>query len=186
MEARVMGYFAPTLANPYPSPGWAEISDFEYLTPLRLYRDARGGPKRDGEDADYVVSDDYRVRYRLDGQAREITVPAGMLTDLVSVPWFARWLVDRVGPYLEAAIVHDFLYIAWQDVAGRGARAEDRRFADELMRVAMERAKVGATLRCLIHIAVRIFGRRAYDELNERRYWREDAPVIALVTARAA
>jgi hypothetical protein len=53
-----MGYFAPAFENPYPSPDWEEISDFEYLTPLRLYRDAKHGPKRDGEDADYVVSDD--------------------------------------------------------------------------------------------------------------------------------
>jgi hypothetical protein len=182
-----MGYFAPTLENPYPSPGWEEISDFEYLTPLRLYRDAKAVPMRDGEDAEYVVSDDYRVRYRLDGKPREITVPAGMLTDLASVPRVARWLVDRVGPHLEAAIVHDFLYIAWQDVAGgRGAREEDRRFADELMRVAMESAKVGATSRFVIHNAVRSFGGRAFEEPNERRYWRPDAPDAAVVTDRAA
>jgi Protein of unknown function (DUF1353) len=181
-----MGYFAPAFENPYPSPDWEEISDFEYLTPLRLCWDPRAGAKRDGEDTDYVVSDDYRVRYQLDGEAREITVPAGMLTDLVSVPWSARWLVDRVGPYLEAAIVHDFLYIAWQDVAGRGARPEDRRFADELMRVAMETAGVGATLRFVIHSAVRIFGRRAYKEFDARRYWRADLPALAVVTDRAA
>jgi hypothetical protein len=183
---RPEGYFAPTLENPYPSPGWEKISGFEYLTPLRLCRDAKAVQVRDGEDADYVVSDDYRVRYRLDGAAREITVPAGMLTDLVSVPWFARWLVDRVGRHLEAAIVHDFLYIAWQDVADRGARAEDRRFADELMRVAMQTARVGARLRFVIHIAVRIFGHRAYDEPNERRYWRADEPAAAVITDRAA
>jgi hypothetical protein len=182
-----MGYFAPTLENPYPSPGWEEISDFEYLTPLRLSRDAKAVPMRDGEDAEYVVSDDYRVRYRLDGEAREITVPAGMLTDLASVPRVARWLVDRVGPHLEAAIVHDFLYIAWQDVAGgRGAREEDRRFADQLMRVAMESAKVSATSRFVIHNAVRGFGRRAYKERNERRYWCADVPAAPVVTDRAA
>jgi hypothetical protein len=182
-----MGYFAPTLENPYPSPGWEEISDFEYLTPLRLSRDAKAVPMRDGEDAEYVVSDDYRVRYRLDGEAREITVPAGMLTDLASVPRVARWLVDRVGPHLEAAIVHDFLYIAWQDVAGgRGAREEDRRFADQLMRVAMESAKVSATSRFVIHNAVRGFGRWAYKERNERRYWCADVPAAPVVTDRAA
>jgi Protein of unknown function (DUF1353) len=110
-----------------------------------------------------------------------------MLTDLASVPRVARWLVDRVGPHLEAAIVHDFLYIAWQDVAGgRGAREEDRRFADELMRVAMESAKVGATSRFVIHNAVRSFGGRAFEEPNERRYWRPDAPDAAVVTDRAA
>jgi len=182
-----MGYFAPALENPYPSSGWEKISDFEYLTPLRLYRDVQAVLVRDGEDADYVVSDDYRVRYRLDGEPREITVPAGMLTDLASVPRIARWLVDRVGPHLEAAIVHDFLYIAWQDVVGgRGAREEDRRFADELMRVAMESAKVGATSRSVIHRAVKSFGRPAYQEPNERRYWRPDAPATPVVSDRAA
>jgi hypothetical protein len=181
-----MGYFAPALENPYPAPGWETISDFQYLTPLRLYRSADAVPVRDGEDADYVVSDDYRVRYRLDGELREITVPAGMLTDLASVPRVARWLVDRVGPHLEAAIVHDFLYIAWQDVAGgHDPQEEDRRFADELMRVAMEAAKVGAASRFVIHQAVRGFGRAAFEDLNDRRYWRLDEPA-AVVTDRAA
>jgi len=176
-----MGFFEPDLENPYPSSGWKKISDFQYLTPLRLCRDATSVKLRDGEDADYVVSDDYCIRFRLDGEAREITVPAGMLTDLASVPRLARWLVDRVGPHLEAAIVHDFLYIAWQDVVGgRNAREEDRRFADELMRVAMEGANVGAAMRSVIYRAVRHFGRTAYNERNEQRYWRSDeVPVIA-------
>jgi hypothetical protein len=38
----------------------------------------------------------------------------------------------------------------------------------------------------VIHIAVRIFGRRAYEEFNERRYWRADLPALAVVTDRAA
>jgi hypothetical protein len=167
------------LANPYPSPGWTTISDFQYLTPLRLYRDAEAILIREGEDADYVVSDDYRVRYRLDGELREITVPAGMLTDLASVPRVARWLVDRVGPHLEAAIVPDFLDIAWQDViGGREPQEDDRRFADELMRVAMEAAKVGTTSRLVIHGAVRSFGRGAFETPNPRRYWLPDAPAV--------
>jgi hypothetical protein len=187
MEGRIMGYFEPALENPYPSPGWTAISDFEYVTPLRLYREVEAVLMRQGEDADYIVSDDYRVRYQLDGELREITVPAGMLTDLASVPRVARWLVDRVGPHLEAAIVHDFLYIAWQDVVGgREPLEDDRRFADELMRVAMEAANVGGTSRRIIHGAVRSFGGPAYETRNPRRYWRPDAPAAPATGDRAA
>ncbi len=56
-----------------------------------------------------------------------------MLTDLASVPRVARGIVGKVGPHLEASIVHDFLFIAWQLLDGRGARKEDFRFANAVM-----------------------------------------------------
>lgn len=183
-----MGFFEPELDNPYPESGWERITDFEYLTPLGLWRDVKALPRGHGEDADYLTRGDYCVRYKLDGQVREITVPSGMLTDLTSVPRAARWLVGRVGPHLEAAIVHDFLYIAWQDVKGGHQPQEaDRRFADELMRVAMKAAGVGRLKRFLIHKAVRTFGSLAYWGRNENRYWREEEQqALAAEPSRAA
>jgi len=38
-----------------------------------------------------------------------IVVPAGFVTDLISVPWYVRWLINPTGPGKEAAVVHDFL-----------------------------------------------------------------------------
>jgi hypothetical protein len=55
-----------------------------------------------------------------------------------------------------------------------------------MMRVAMESAKLGATSRFVVHNAVRSFGGRAYEEPNERRYWRPDVPDAPIVSDRAA
>lgn len=169
-----MGFFEPVLESPYPEHGWQTITDFEYVNPLRLFRSVEALKFHSGDDADYVISDEYRVRFRLDKQVREITVPAGMLTDLASVPRVARWLIGRVGRHLEAAIVHDFLYIAWQDVPGREPREDDRRFSDELMRVAMVAANVNSAMRFIIFWAIRIFGVWAYRSRNRHRYWLPD------------
>ncbi len=88
-----MGFFVPDLENPYPEPGWRTITNFEYVNPLRLFRSVEALKFQGGDDADYVILDEYPVRFSLDGQVREITVPAGMLTDLASVPRVARWLI---------------------------------------------------------------------------------------------
>jgi hypothetical protein len=115
----------------------------------------RGGK----DDAEYVVGADYVVSYKLKGQVnqRKITVPKGMLTDLASVPRAAWALVAPVGPHLEASIVHDFLYIAWQDL-GMEARSMDRDFADEIMRAGMIEAGVDRSQIVMIYSAVRAFG----------------------------
>lgn len=48
---------------------------------------------------------------RYETQYGIITVPAGYVTDLAQIPWFARWLFQVEDPrYRRAAILHDFLY----------------------------------------------------------------------------
>ena len=160
-----------TLDNPYPPLGWNDITAFTYETPLLLHRGIEAVKGREGEDADYVLFKPYTVSYSLDGGAsRRITVPKGMLTDLSSVPRLARTIVGRVGPHLEASIVHDFLYIAWQDVPGYTAKSEDKVFADKLMRAAMRAANVETQQVELIYRAVRVFGALAYFNADQNRY----------------
>lgn len=151
-----------TFDGPYPKT-WSEISGFSYDTPLQLRRDIKAVKTRRKKDADYIVAADYTVSFKVDGRPARVTVPAGMATDLASVPRFSRSVVGRVGPHLEASIVHDYLYIAWQDLDGHGARKQDRDFADELLRVAMDEAKVGKRNLFIIHRAVRLFGWSVYQ-----------------------
>lgn len=125
---------------------------------------------RDGEDANYVVGEDYTVEIRVDGAVWGITVPRGLITDLTSVPAPLRIIASRVGPWLEAAIVHDYLYIAWQDVPGLTPRDRDRAFADLVMLRTMEAAKVGVVKRRLIYAAVRAFGGFAFRRKSDDRY----------------
>ena len=153
-----------TLDPPYPaSPDWKHISRFRYDTDLKIMRKNEGLPCRDRE-AQYIVAEPYSVFFDLDGRRRTITVPRGMLSDLASVPRLFRWYVGRVGPHLEASIVHDYLYIAWQK---KDLLPEEhmRRFADRLMLVAMNAAGMCCKAR-FIYWAVRLFGCRAFFGRN--------------------
>ena len=144
------------LVPPYPkSPVWKSISGFRYESDLKLMR-LKSGRENVDREAQYIVAKDYRVSFELDGKRRYITVPRGMLTDLASVPRLFRIFAGRVGPHLEASIVHDYQYIAWQE-AGVSPNGKMRRFADEFMLVAMNAAGMGCKA-MLIYWAVRLFG----------------------------
>jgi hypothetical protein len=158
------------LEDPYPS-GAVKITDFRYDSALILVRLKDAPARRGGKDADYLVGRPYLCAWQDQvGEWHKITVPAGMITDLTSVPWILQSVVGRVGPWLEASIVHDFLYLAWQDVAGKEAEDIDRRFADDLMKIAMKTAKVSAWRRTLIFTVVRLFGKMTYYQTDEDRY----------------
>ena len=157
-------------ADPYPPPG-TPIAGFRYLSALWLMRPRDAVKLRTGEDADYIVARDFLVEWRPEGSEwRAIVVPAGLITDLTSVPRPFRWIVDRVGPWLEAAILHDYLYIAWQDVPGRRPTRADRRFADDMMLAAMREAGVGQWTAGAIWLAVSLLGGRTFAEPNAERY----------------
>ena len=149
-----------TVPNPYPSRRWKKITQFRYTTPLILRRnvDALLNRPDPNKDTYYVVHKPYTVRYRLDNKSHSLTVPAGFLTDLVSAPrWAGLVNIRRVGPYLEAAIVHDYLYVAWQHLEARKnrrARRKDWHFSNRLMRSAMKEAKVKRSRRRRIFKAV--------------------------------
>jgi hypothetical protein len=162
-----MERFTPELESPYPDTDWNDITHFEYVTPLWLYRDIEAVKIRRDEDALYVVGQDYKVSYALDGgDPKTLTVPKGLLTDLSSVPRIARPIIARVGPHLEASIIHDFLYVAWQDLGDRGARRRDQVFADKLMRAAMRDANVDTTDRILIYRSLKLAGWPVYQDPN--------------------
>jgi hypothetical protein len=165
--------FTPTIQNPYPENYNGEmipVDEFEFLTPLILRREVDAVKMRGGrDDADYIVGADYKVRFWIQGESakRTITVPKGMLTDLASVPRFAQTIVARVGPHLEASILHDFLYVAWQDLPNGEARRVDWNFADELFHTAMRASTVAADQVVLIHASVRAFGWPVYRKKND-------------------
>ena len=167
-------YVPSNLANPYPENGQAlqKITQFEYLTPLHLRREIKAVKFRKRDDAKYIVAKPYKVKYKFgNGDECSITIPKGMLTDLASVPRWARWLVSRVGPHLEASVVHDFLYIAWQDLNGIEACKKDWNFADNLMNAAMKEAKVNRVRRRLIYLALRTSGWYSYKRRKSSRYY---------------
>ncbi|MEM1344577.1 MAG: DUF1353 domain-containing protein [Pseudomonadota bacterium] len=146
-------YFKPTVPNPYPG-SFERITDFVYERRLVLAREPKALVDAEKRGVSYVVAEPYPVRFKVDGVERRLIVPAGMLTDLVSVPRVLRSLVGRVGPHLEAAIVHDYLYVAWQLMEDDEARLDDWRFANEVMYAGLEAAGVGGFLGWSIRTAL--------------------------------
>jgi hypothetical protein len=170
-------YIEPLLDNPYPPETDYEISEFKYESAMILRREIEAVQTRgDSEDAEYILGAEYTISYRLNGgDARKITVPRGMVTDLSSVPRLTRFFIDRVGPHLEASIVHDFLYLAWQDVPelkNGPPRKDHQRFADELLNAGLKEAELGSFKRFIIYQAVRNFGWSSFSERNPQRYIR--------------
>lgn len=141
MDEERFRVFRPDIEPPYPD-RFERITDFEYVTRLVLAREPEAPDLSADREATYVVAEPYTVRFKIDGAPRTLTVPEGMLTDLASVPRLARWFVGRVGAHLEAAIVHDFLFIAWRLLEGRGARRTDFDFANEVMFAGLTAAEV--------------------------------------------
>ena len=152
-----------------------EIVSFCYRSDLHLTRRIEAVQRRRGEDAEYALAQRYRawvtVRAESDGEESRlrISIPAGFLTDLSSVPRPGRWYVSRVGPHLEASIVHDWLYVAWQ-FEGREPTDRMKRFADDVFLAAMKRAKVRGFKRWVMYGAVRFFGGSAFRGRDDRLF----------------
>ena len=127
---------AQSTLDPYPDKHWECISDFRYDSDLHLVRLKKkmGNIPR---EAQYIVVEDFKVSFCLDGCKKHVKVPRGLVTDLVSVPRPGRLFVGRVGPHLEACILHDYLYCAWQKSHLREQQLEPteemREFSDKLM-----------------------------------------------------
>lgn len=130
--------------DPYPPTSDFRIRDFRYVDHLQLVRyNAR--PKGSAPGSDWQLAESYTVEIDIDydrsGELRRetwrITAPRGLYTDLSSIPAFGRWIVSKVGPHLEASIVHDYLYMKWTDARLGERRFCDWVFADEVLRAGM-------------------------------------------------
>ena len=144
-----------------------EIVNFNYLDDLVLTRRINAVKTRKGSDAKYIVIKDYRVRLDLkeipEGKefCHYVLVPENMTTDLASVPFCFRWIVSRVGPHLEACIVHDWLYMAWQtenldSTVLRKKRVQYRKFSDDVLNAGMKKANVDPFRRILIYMPLHL------------------------------
>ena len=83
-----------------------------------------------------------------------IDVPAGFVTDLASIPWYLWSWLPNDGPYMHAAIIHDWIY--WDQ-----SRSRDE--ADNILWIDMTDLGVGYVTRQIIYQAVSRLGQRAWD-----------------------
>lgn len=136
---------------PYADPK-LKITEFRYQDWLILGRNPKS-LKRGDREAMYIIMEDYSVSLDIDGKLMVIVVPKGMTTDLASVPKWARSIVGRVGPHLEACIVHDWLYIAWQ-LQDRQPTRDDWKFANRVLYAGLKAAGVGWVIRTAMKVAM--------------------------------
>ena len=117
------------------------------------------------------VQRDLEYRTAPDGEGGEdelITVPAGFVTDLASVPRPVWSVYPPDGPWAKAAIIHDFLYATrgtgrWHRRMGiTRAAPYTRAEADAILREGMEDRGVGRFERTVIWLAVRLGGGRGW------------------------
>lgn len=101
----------------------------------------------------WVVSEDI-VHLLHDGSA--LIVKKGFPSDGSSSPWFLQWLFPRVGDFLLAAIVHDYLY--------RTLDYRGKSFADKEMLIISNKMNKNVFDNYLRYIAVRLFGKPKLKE----------------------
>lgn len=82
-----------------------------------------------------------------------ITVPTGFKTDLASIPKAFQNIFDPAGPWMPAAIIHDFLYSKFSDQHFKLSRKQ----CDDIFLEAMYNLGIGWE-RNVIYAAVRIGG----------------------------
>ena len=110
------------------------------------------------------------ITYRPSNGDAEIRVPKGFVTDLASIPRLFWDLLPPDGPWVKAAVIHDYLYYT----QGSGvwkchpptilrARPYERPDADWILRDAMEDRGVDGFRRNVIWLAVRVGGQHGWD-----------------------
>jgi hypothetical protein len=116
------------------------------------------------------------ISYRPSNGADLINVPKGFVTDLASIPQAFWTLLPPDGPWVKAAVVHDYLYYTqgsgvWKCHARSITRAADytRAEADWILRDAMEDRGVAPLPRNIIYLAVRLGGQHGWDARNHSR-----------------
>lgn len=92
-----------------------------------------------------------------------IRVPKSFITDGASVPHSLQWLYNPYGKYINAAIVHDYLYSAYNNTG------INRTLADKIFRHIMQETGVDNRTVRRFYTAVRCFGETSWKKkiLNE-------------------
>lgn len=130
---------------------------------LVLLDDKEHGAVRDGRSL-WGVHDGLTYRTSIGGEAT-ITVQPGFVTDLASIPRLVWTIYPPDGPWVKAAIIHDYLYGTsgtgvWKNHPSSISRATPytRAEADDILREAMANRGVGLATRNVIWSAVRVGG----------------------------
>ena len=169
--------------SPYPSVSWDKITDVRFDSPLCLCRLTLRPSNNSNSEA--ILFAPFEVSYSLDNRPMQsFKIDRNFITDGSSIPGgilcaIARLFgITRWGKGLEASIVHDYLYIAWQYLnAGATPKDEYKRFADEFFRQLLLKCGVGqlgASIR--YHASRTCWGWNAFNGGNPNTWYTGKLP----------
>lgn len=91
-----------------------------------------------------------------DSLGQRITVPAGFITNLASIPKAVQNIIANDDPRIEMpSVIHDYCYTV---------QTVSREQADKVIREGMELQGAGAFIRQSVYLALRAFGGAAWDK----------------------
>lgn len=96
-----------------------------------------------------------------------ITIPTGFITDLATVPWWGRWLVNVTGRHNLGSITHDYLYfIGFYKKLGHSSHVA-RKLSDEAQFHINCDARVDTITAIIIYMSGRIGGSRYWNKYRK-------------------
>jgi hypothetical protein len=144
------------------------VSRFTNHLGLWLVEDSAGRPITRNGRCQWRLSGPLPYDVGAEGSGETITVPAGFVTDLASIPRLVSGLLPPDGPWAKGAVIHDFLYATAGTGVFGGKRwitrpaNYSRKEADDVFAEAMKVLGVPAWRRSVIHAAVRLGGQKGW------------------------
>ncbi len=127
-----------------------KVLGFRYSTALTIWRER--------PSQGWLLRYPYTFEVSTDLGWMLYVIPTAFSTDFASVPRLFRGIVSKIGRHAEAAVVHDWMYVARKLTAHQPGWRFERRYADDVFNAAMEEAGVGWLKRRSMWLAVRVGG----------------------------
>ena len=112
-----------------------------------------------------VLTQDYI--YSVNGY--DIKVFKGFVTDGASVPHSLQWLYNPYGKYINAAVVHDFLYSCYNNTG------INRTLSDKIFRHIMQETGVDSRIVRKFYAAVKYFGATSWKSKLQNEGYKDRA-----------
>lgn len=114
-----------------------------------------------------VLMQDYI--YSIDGY--DIKVFKGFITDGASVPHSLQWLYNPYGKYINAAVVHDYLYSVYNNTG------INRTLSDKIFRHIMKETGVDSRIARKFYAAVKYFGATSWKTKLQNEGYKDRAVI---------
>lgn len=121
-----------------------------------------------------ILLDDYV--YSINGY--DIKVFRGFITDGASVPKSLQWLYNPYDKYINAAVIHDYLYSTYNNTG------INRTLADKIFNFIMKETGIDNRTRRKFYTAVRCFGEPSWQSKLENEGYKDRAIIDRTKEAR--